>query len=176
MYDSQIAHGSLSSRVEQSVGNGIFVHLLCGSVPLPTVWLRTALSGCVYTNCTKLRGPIAPCTPGVRKLDSSSMFTRLWRTICNERHFCTPAVRICTTLRSRTSYSVLAVCTQAVPNCEVLLLPVHQVYDHYTSQTLLTRPWQTICSERHFRTPAVLLCTPPTNRSFTIPVECVYRS
>ena len=65
VYDSQIAHGSSSSCVEQSVGNGIFVHLQCGSVQLPTVGLRTALSGCVYTNCTKLRGPIAPGTPGV---------------------------------------------------------------------------------------------------------------
>ena len=33
---------------------------------------------------------VAPCTPGVRPLDRSNMFTRPWQTIWNERHFRTP--------------------------------------------------------------------------------------
>ena len=73
-----------------------FVDLLCGSVQLPKVGLRTALSGCVYTNCTKLRGLIATCTRGVRPLDCYRIFTRPWQTIWSERHFHTPPVRICT--------------------------------------------------------------------------------
>ena len=63
-----------------------------------------------YASCTKLGGPVAPCTPGVRPLDHSSMFNRSWRTICSERHFRTPTVRICTALRSRTPYSCIRLC------------------------------------------------------------------
>ena len=33
---------------------------------------------CVCTKHTKLEGPVVPCTPGVRLLDRSRMFTRPW--------------------------------------------------------------------------------------------------
>ena len=63
-----------------------------------------------YASCTKLGGPVAPCTPGVRPLDRSSMFNRSWRTICCERHFRTPAVRICTAPESRALYRAIRLC------------------------------------------------------------------
>ena len=155
VYDSQIAHGSSSSRVEQSVGNGIFVYLQCGSVQLPKVGLRTALSGCVYTNCTKLRGPIATCTPGVRPLDHSSMFNRSWRTICSERHFRTPTVRICTALRSRTPYSCIRLCVHKLYQTGSPVAPYTPDVRPLDHSNMFTMPWQTICRERHLCTPTV---------------------
>ena len=159
VYDSQIAHGSSSSRVEQSVGNGIFVYLQCGSVQLPKVGLRTALSGCVYTNCTKLRGPIATCTPGVRSLDRFRMLTRPWQTIWSKRHFHTPPVRICMIPSSRSLTvpvdSVYRSCTKLggpVTACTPGVRPLDR-------SSMFTRPWRTTCCKRHFRTPAVRICT-----------------
>ena len=132
-----------------------FVHLLCRSVQLPKVGLRTALSGRVYTNCTKLRGPIATCTQRVRPLDCSWMFTMPWQTIWNKRHFHSPPVRICT-----------------IPSNRSLTVPVDSVYRSCTKvggpislctpgvrplgrSSMFTRSWRNICSEWHFRTPVV---------------------
>ena len=64
----------------------------------------------VYRCCTKLCGLAAPCIPGVRPLDHSIMFNGSWRTMCSERHFRTPSVRICTALRGRTPFSCIRLC------------------------------------------------------------------
>ena len=81
----------------------------------------------MYRSYTKLGGPVAPCTHGVQPLDRSSKLTRPWRTICSEGNFCTaPQVGRLTV--------AIGLNTQAVPNCEVLLLLVHQVYDIYNTQ------------------------------------------
>ena len=86
----------------------------------PPVWIcmaprsrtRTSHLISLCTSCTKLGGPVAPCTKGVRPPDRSRMFTRRWRTICSERNIRTPAVRICTAPRSRTPTTQLGcVCT-----------------------------------------------------------------
>ena len=55
---------------------------------------RTAHLGCEYTNCTYLGHPVAHCTPGVQLRYCSSQFTLPCTTICRERHFRTPSVRI----------------------------------------------------------------------------------
>ena len=69
---------------------------------VPRSRTRPVHLGCVYTNYTYLRGPVAHCAPGVRLRDRSRQFTTLFTAICSERNFRTPAVRIRTVLRSRT--------------------------------------------------------------------------
>ena len=54
----------------------------------------------MYTNCTYLGDLVAHCTPGARLRDRSRRFTLPCTTICNERHFRTPSVRICTVPQS----------------------------------------------------------------------------
>ena len=68
---------------------------------------ETAQLGYVYTTCTKLGGAVGPCATGVPLPDRSRMFTRPWRAICRDRHFCTPLVRICTAPRSQTQTAQL---------------------------------------------------------------------
>ena len=81
---------------------------------------RTAQLGCVCTNYKEVVWIVVPCTSGVRLPDHSQMFTRRWRTICSERDFRTPPVRICTAPLSRTGTAHLGyICTQPVPICEV---------------------------------------------------------
>ena len=155
-----------------------------GHFRTPAVWICTPPSNrsltvpvdSVYRSSTKLGVPVAPCTPGVRPLHRSSKFTRPWRTICSKLHFRTPAVWICTPPRSRTTYSCnrseYASCTKLggpVAPCTPGVRPL----DH---SSIFTRRWRTICSERHFHTPAVRLCMPPSNRSLTVPVDSVYRT
>ena len=81
--------------------NGIFVHLLYGFVQLSEVGRLTVALGCVYTSYTKLEGPVAPYTPGVRPLHHTKMFTMQWRKLCREQHLCTSTVYICTAASSR---------------------------------------------------------------------------
>ena len=106
--------------------------------------------GCVFTNYTKQGDPVAPCTPGVRHSERTRQFTRLWQTICSERHFHTPAVRICT---ASSSHSRTPVVGCMYTSCTKLGGPIAP----RTAGVLLrdcSRQfiglWQTICSERHF--------------------------
>ena len=127
---------------------------------------------CVYI-LQKLVGPVVPCTPGVRHPDRSQMFTRRWRILCSERHFGTPLVRICTAPLIRTGTAhlgyVYTTCTKlgdpVVPCTTGVRLP--------DRSRMFTRPWQTICSERHFRTPPVRICTAPRSRTRTAQLGCV---
>ena len=98
LYDHYTTQSCSLGRGEQSAINRIFVHLLYESVQFPKVGLRTVLSGCVYTKGSKLRGPIATCTRGIRLLECFRMFTKPWQTISSEWHFRTPGVRICTSV------------------------------------------------------------------------------
>ena len=41
---------------------------------------------------------------------------------------------------------------------------------------MFTRPWQTICSERHFCTDPVRICTAPRSQTRTCPLRCVCTS
>ena len=136
---------------------------------------RTAELGCVCTNYKKLVEPVVPCTPGVRHPDCSRMFTRRWRTICSERHFGIAIVRSCAAPLSRTGTAhfgyVNTTCTKLggpiVPCTTGVRLP--------DSSRMFTRPWQTICSERHFRTAPVQICTAPLSRTLTGQLGCVHK-
>ena len=110
--------------------DGIFVHLLYVCVQLSEVGRLTVALGCVYTSYTKLEGPVAPYTPGVRPLDYSNTFTMQWRKICREGHLCTFVVRICTadSRRFRTAFvGCVYTSLRKLPSPVAL---VHQVYDH----------------------------------------------
>ena len=134
---------------------------------------ETAHLGYVYTTCTKLGGPVEPCTTGVRLQDRSRMFTRPWQTICSERHFRTAPVRICTAPRSRTRTAQLAcVCTNYKKLVEPVVpcTPGVRLPDR---SRMFPRPWQTICSERHFRTAPVRICTAPRIPTLTADLGCV---
>ena len=137
---------------------------------------RTTQLGCVYRNYTKLGGLFVPCTPGVRHPDRSRMFTRRWRTMCSERHFGTPLVRICTAPLIRTGTAhlgyVYTTCTKLGGPVEPCTTGV-RLPDR---SRMFTRPWQTICSERHFRTPPVRICTAPRNQTRTTQLGCVCRN
>ena len=109
--------------VPQAIANNLQQMAFCTPpVPIctsPQSRTRTAHLGCVSTSCTELGGPVAPCTTGVRLPDRSLMFIRPWRTICSERHFRTPAVRICMAPRNQTRTAQLScVCVQSTPNLE----------------------------------------------------------
>ena len=126
---------------------------------------RTAELRCVCTFYKKLVDPVVPCTPGVRHPDRSRMFTRWWRTICTERHFGTPPMRICAAplSRNRTAHFgyVYTTCTKLGGHV-VLCTTGVRLPDR---SWMFTRPWQTICSERHFHTPPVRICAAPRSRT-----------
>ena len=144
---------------------------ICSECPFGTPLIRicaaplsrngTAHFGYVYTICTKLGGPVKPCITDVRLQDLSRMFTRPWQTICSERHFRTGPVRICTAPQSQTRTSVLrCVCI----SCTKVGGPVAACTTDVRlpdRSRMFTWPWQTICSERQFRTPTVRICTAP---------------
>ena len=150
--------------------NGIFVYLLYRSVQLSEVGRLTVALGCVYTSCTKLEGPVAPYTPGVRPLDHSRMFTRPWQKIWRERHFRTPVVRICTPPSNRSLTvpvdSVYRSCTK-VGGLAAPCTPGVRLLDR---SSMFNRSWRTICRERHFRTPTVRICTALRSRT---PYSCI---
>ena len=133
----------------------------------PRSWTLTAQLGCVCTNYKKLVGPVVPWTPSLRLPDRSRMFTRRWRTICSERYFGTPLVRICTDPLVQTGTVhlgyVYTTCTKLGGPVEPCTTGV-RLPDR---SRMFTRPWQTICSERHFRTPPVRICTAPRSRTRT---------
>ena len=56
----------------------------------------------MYKNYIYLGGHVAYCTIDVRLQDHSQHFTIPYASICNLRHICTPAVRICTVHQTRT--------------------------------------------------------------------------
>ena len=122
---------------------------------------RTSHLICVCTICTKLEGPVTPCATRVRLPDRSRMFTRRWSTICCERNFYTPPVRICTAprIRIRTSH-LICVCTSCT-KLEGPVAPCTTGVQLPDCSQMFTRPWQTNCSKRHYRTPAVRICTTP---------------
>ena len=128
---------------------------------------RTVQLGCVCSRYTKLGEPVVSCTPGVQLPDRSWMFTRRWSTMCSEWHFRTHPVRISTALQSRTETVdlgyVYTICTKLgspVENCTTgVRLP--------DRSRVFIRPWQTICSESHFRTDPVRICTASRSRTPT---------
>ena len=113
------------------------------------------------------------CTPGVRLRDRSRLFTLPCTRICNERHFCTPAVRFGTVARSL-NHTVHLDCQYT--NRTKLEGPVVPrtagVLVRYRLQEFPS-PWQTVCSERNFRTPSVRICTVPQIRTRTAHIGCV---
>ena len=116
---------------------------------------------CVCTKYTKLGGPVVPYTPGVRLPERSRMFTRPWQAICGKRHFRTPAVRIRTAPQNRTRTShLICVCTSCT-KLEGPVAPCTTGVQLPDCSQMFTRPWQTNCSKRHYRTPAVRICTTP---------------
>ena len=95
VYESETAHGSSPHRTQQSVANGIFVHLLSRICRVPRSRTRTVHLCCVYINYSYLGSTVAHFTPSVRIRDRSRLFTTPYTAICSERNFRTPAVRIC---------------------------------------------------------------------------------
>ena len=90
----------------------------------PTYPTITTVLSCVHTNCAYLEDLVAHCIPAVRLRDRSQLFTLRCKTICRERHFRTPFVRICTVPQSlrRTAHLVCEYtnCTylgNLVPHC-----------------------------------------------------------
>ena len=139
----------------------------------PRSWTETAHLGYVYIICTKLGGPVEPCKTGVGLPDRSRMFTSPWHKICSVRHFRTAPVRICTAPRNRTETAQLgSMCTNykklvghVVPCATGVRLP--------DRSRIFTRPWQTICSESHIRTPPVRIGVDPRSRTRTAQIGCV---
>ena len=128
---------------------------------------RTSLLRCVCTSCTKVGCPVVSSTPGVRHPDRSWMFTRPWQTICSERHYCTVPVWIYTSPQSRTGTAHLG---YVYTTCTKLGGPVEPCITGVRLQDLsrmFNRPLQTICSERHFRTVPVWICTAPKTQTRT---------
>ena len=131
-----------------------------GTAPLrictaPRIRTRTAQLGCVCTNYEKLVGPVVPCTPGVRLPHLSRMFTRQRRTICSKRHFGTHCVRIRAAPLSRNGTAhfgyVYTTCTKLGGS----VVPYRTGARLSDRSRMFTRPWQTLCSERHFCTAPV---------------------
>ena len=155
MYDSETAHRRSPRRGLQSSANGIFVHLLYGSVQIPKV----GPEHCTYAVSTYIirtwERPIVQCTPSVRFRDRSQEITTLCTEICSQRHLRAPAVRICTVPQTKTQTVHLG-CVYT--NYTYLGYPVAHctpgVRLRYRSQKFNTL-WTAILSKRHFRTPAV---------------------
>ena len=159
MYDSQTTHRCSPVHGKRYAAKGIFVHRI------PEVRReQLKYAECVY-KYTKLGRVVVPCTSGVQLPDRSRMFTRPWQTIYRERHFRTPAIWICTAPRSQTRTSQLGcVCTsykklggQVVPCIPGVRLP--------DRSRMFTRWRRTICSERHFHTSPVRICTDLRSRT-----------
>ena len=140
---------------------------------VPRSRTRTVLLCCVYTNYTYLEGPVAHCTIGVRLRDRKWQFTIQYATICSLRHFRTPALQICTVSRSSTRTVHLG-CVYT--NNTYLGGPVAHGTPGVRLQdrSQLTIPCTAICSERHFRTPAVRICTSTQSRTRTVHLRCEY--
>ena len=126
LYQTARPHRTLYNRsmtlrplmdVQQSMANNLqrkaFLYTSCTDLyGSPKSDPNSPIRLCLCRKYTKLGGPVVPCTPGVRIPDRLRMFTRPWQTICSERHFRTPPVRICTAPRSRTRTAQLGcVCT-----------------------------------------------------------------
>ena len=125
---------------------------------------ETAHLGYVYTTCTKLGGPVEPCITVVRLQDRSWMFTRPWQTICSERRFRTPPVRICMAPRNGIRTAQLG---YVYANCSKLEGPVAPCTPDVRlldRSQMFTRWWRIICSECHFRTPSVRILRLPDIR------------
>ena len=121
----------------------------------------------VYTTCTKLGGPVDPCTTGVWFQDRSRMFTRPWQTICSELQVRTPPVRICTAPRNQTRTAHLG---NVYTTCTKLGAPIGPCTTNVRlpdRSRMFTRPCQTICSERHFQTAPVRICAATRNGTQT---------
>ena len=141
---------------------------------VPQNGIRKVHLGFVYTNYTYLGGPVEHCTIDVRLRDRSRQFTIPYATICCLRHFLTHAERICTvpqswtgTLHLRFMYTNYTYLGHPVGRCTIRV----RLRDR---SRLFTIPYATICSLRHFRTPAVCICTVPRNSTRTVHLGCVY--
>ena len=141
--------------------------------PSTSPTIITAL-GCVCTNCTYLGDLVAHCTPGVRLRDRSRQFILPCSRICNERHFRTPSVHICTVPQTLSRTAHLG-CEYT--NCTYLGKPVA----HCTPGVRLRgRLWQFTVpssitySKRHSCTPAVRFGTDARIRSQTVHLDCDY--
>ena len=151
-------------------------HFRTPSVGIRTVTqirIRPAYIGCVNTNYTYLGGPVAHCTPGVPLRDRSHQFTIAWTTMCRERHFRTPSVRICTVPLSMSRTAHLG---REYTNCIYLGNPVAHCtpgFRHQDYSRQFTLPCATICNERHFSTPSVRICTVPQIPTRTAHLDCV---
>ena len=131
----------------------------------PRSQTRTSPLRCVCTSCTKVGGPIAPCTTGVRLQDNSRMFNRPCQIICSERHFRKPPVRICTALLSRTETAHLSYVYTTCTKLEGPVEPCTTGLRLQDRSRMFTRPCQRICSERQFRTAPVRICKAPRGRT-----------
>ena len=74
VYDSETAHGCSAHRTQQSVVNGIFVHLLhiCSTKSRT----RTVHLGCVYINYTYPGGTVVHFTRRVRPIPHTAVHHR----------------------------------------------------------------------------------------------------
>ena len=137
------------------------------------IWIRTAHVGCVNTNYTYLGGPVAHCTPGTTPTPlsavHSTMYNPLQRTAFSYT-FCTCLYS--SQIRSQTvhigcvnsNYTYLG---GPIVNCIRGL----RLRDRSHQFTI---PCTTICSERHFRTSSVRICTVPQSVSPTAHLGCKY--
>ena len=101
------------------------------------------------------------------------MFTKPWQTICRKRHFRTAPVRICTASRIRTETAYLG---YVYTTCTKPGSPVERCATGVLLQDcprMFNRPCQTICTERHFRTAPVRICTALRSRTRTAQLGCV---
>ena len=126
---------------------------------------RTVRLGSVCTHHKKLVGPVVPCTPGVRHPDRSRMFTRRWRTICSECHFGTSLVRICTAPISWTRTAHLGYLYITSSKLGGPVVRCTTGVGHTDRSRMFTRPCQTICSERHFCSAPLRICTALRSRT-----------
>ena len=121
-----------------------------------------------YTTCTDLYD-------SPKSYPNSHVKHRSCETICKERHFRTAPVRICTAPRSRTETAHLG---YVYTNCTKLGGPVGPCATGIRLRVrscMFTRPWQTIGSERHFRTAPVRICAAPQSPTRTAQLGCVYK-
>ena len=134
---------------------------------------RTAELGCVYKLHQSGRARSA-CTPGVHLRDPSRQFIGPWRAICCERYFCTTPVWNCTALQIRTRTAHLGFLYTTCTKLEDPVGPCTTGVRLPDRSGVFTRPWQTICSETHFHTHPVRICTAPGSRTRTAHLGYVY--
>ena len=174
MEDDRSAHGISPYHVQQPAANDIFVLPSVQISTPPTCPTITTAFDCVYKNCTCLGDLVAHCTPGARLRDRSQQFTMPWTTTCSERHIRTPPVQSCTPPTCPTITNTLG-CVYT--NCTSLgdlvahCTPGARCQDRSQQFTIL---WTTICSERHFRTRSVRICTVPQSLIQTAHLGCEY--